>query len=90
MHYVRPIFRLKVKLGHEERVLKAMDIGIPNGMIARFLMKPDNETEEGIAVFESKDDCVSNGNSPEKKSFSEVMKHLESEPSCIDEEFIPV
>ena len=53
-------------------------------------MKPDNETEEGIAVFESKDDRVSNGNSPEKKSFSEVMKHLEPEPSCIDEEFIPV
>ena len=53
-------------------------------------MKPDNETEEGIAVFESKDDRVSNGNSPEKKSFSEVMKHLESEPSCIDEQFIPV
>ena len=39
------IFTLKVKPGHEDRLLKAIDTGIPNGMIAWFLMKPDNEHE---------------------------------------------
>lgn len=85
------IFTLKVKQGHEDRLLKAIDTGIPNGMIAWFLMKPDNEDEDltGVAVFESKDTAKANANSPEQnKSFSEAMEHLEDEPNWIDGEFI--
>jgi len=85
------IFTLRVKTGHQDRLLDEIDKDAPKGMIAWFLMKPDNKDEDliGVAVFESKQDHLSNANSPEQnESFTKIMEHLDSEPKWTDGEYI--
>ncbi len=85
------MFTFIVKLGHERELLHELDRGTPKGMIAWFLMKPDNKDEDliGLAVFESKEAHIANANSLEQsESFSKVMQHLDSEPKWTDGEFI--
>ena len=85
------IFTLKVKSGHEEQLTQEIDRGNPKGMIAWFLMKPDNKDGDliGVAVFESKEAHIANSNSSEQnESFSKVMEHIDAEPTWTDGEFI--
>ena len=59
------IFNLKVKSGHEEGLLNAMSgetTSKPKGMVALFVMKPDEkEGWIGVVVFESKSFIENNG-----------------------------
>ena len=86
------IFNLSVKTGHEQDLLDAMDTGeIPDGMIAWFLMKPDDSNSDwiGVAIFESKEAHVANANRPEQhEAFTKMMKHLNSDPTWTDGEYI--
>lgn len=85
------IFNLKVKPGHEQDLLEVLDGTTPKGMVAWFLMKPDDNDADliGVAVFENKEAHIANANSPEQnESFSKLMEHLDSEPTWTDGEYI--
>ena len=84
-------FRMKVKAGHEDQLLDSLGSHKPQRMIGWFMMKPDNPEEDfiGCAIFEDKEAHLDNANSPEQNEvFNNVMKHLQSEPSWIDGEYI--
>ena len=85
------IFNLNIKAGHDEKLLAALEaMSKPEGMVAWFVMNPDDRDEwMGVAIFESKDAYVSNANSPEQnKSFQQMMEHLESEPTWTDGTYV--
>lgn len=85
------IFNLAVKPGHEQNLLAALEGNAPAGMIAWFLMKPDDEDSDliGVAVFNSKEAHVTNAKSSEQhETFTKIMAHLESEPEWTDGEYI--
>ena len=85
------VFKLSVKPGHEKDLLDAIETEIPNGMLAWFLMKPDDEEADliGVAVFENKEAHLANANRPEQhESFTKIMEHLNSEPIWTDGEYI--
>lgn len=85
------IFNLDVKPGHEQDLLKLIDREAQPGMIAWFLMEPDDKTSQmiGVAVFESREAHLANANSPEQhKAFTQMMAHLVSEPSWTDGEYV--
>ncbi|HCG90840.1 MAG TPA: hypothetical protein DEZ08_03255 [Dehalococcoidia bacterium] len=87
------IFNLKVKQGHEEVLLnlfKESDRPMPKGMIAWFLMNPDEERDwVGAAIFESKEAHISNANDPEQSAiFAKLMEHLDGEPTWIDGTYV--
>ena len=86
------IFNLNVKAGYKEELIKHMksNSDTPDGMVAWFLMSPDDLSKDliGVAVFESKEHHVKNAESPEQnKSFEKMMEFLESEPTWTDGEF---
>ena len=85
------IFNLAVKPGHENDLLSALEGNTPVGMVAWFLMKPDDENSDliGVAVFDSEEAHVANATSPEQhQAFTTIMAHLESEPQWTDGEYI--
>ena len=85
------IFNLKVKQGHEKALVEAMTGASPEGMISWFLMRPDDPNIDliGVAVFDNKEAHLKNANSPEQhEMFVSVMKHLTSEPTWTDGEYI--
>ena len=85
------IFNLAVKPGHEQNLLAALEGNAPAGMIAWFLMKPDDEDSDliGVAVFDGKETHVANANGPEQhQAFTKIMAHFESEPEWTDGEYI--
>lgn len=85
------IFNLKIKAGHQEDLLHVFQGNeTPDGMIAWFLMDPDNQDEwVGVAVFENKDKYVANASSAtQHEAFLKMMEHLESEPQWIDGEYL--
>ena len=87
------IFKVKVKAGHEEAFVNVMSdptAAKPKGMVALFVMKPDEKEDWiGAAVFESKEAYVANANSPEQhEEFTKWMEHLEAEPNWTDGEYI--
>jgi len=89
--YYGSILKLQVKSGHEEELLKIFNNqNRPNGMVAWFVMNPDEKDEWiGVAVFESQDAYVANANRPEQhESFLKMMEHLESEPTWTDGSYI--
>ena len=69
------IFNLKCyKAGYKEELIKEMKSNsvAPDGMVAWFLMSPDDSSKDliGVAVFESKEHHIKNAQSPEQnKSF---------------------
>ena len=93
------IFRMKPVAGKEQDV-----IGIfeewgndrkPNveGVFGGYVMKPDADNGElvAIAVFESKEAYLANGNDPEQhKWFVRLRELLQSDPAWEDGEFIGV
>jgi len=86
------IFNLKVKKGHEKKLLEEMNSQEenPEGMVAWFLMTPDDKSKDwiGVAVFTSKDDHINNANRPEQNdSFQKMMEHLEEAPEWTDGEY---
>ena len=86
------IFNLKIKPGHEGELLKELNEETsdkPDGMVAWFVMNPDNNNDWiGVAVFESKQAYIANANRPEQhQAFLKMMEHLESEPSWTDGEY---
>ena len=86
------IFKMKVKLGHEDQLLTILDSSEtqPDGGVAWFLMDPDSESEWiGVAVFDSKESHLANANNPEQhEMFLKMMEHLESEPTWTDGEYL--
>ena len=87
------IFSLNVKSGHEEALLKVLNDGAtskPKGMVALFVMKPDEkENWVGVAVFESKEAYIANANSPEQhEAFLRFMEHLDEEPNWTDGTYV--
>tara|TARA_B000000460_G_scaffold132836_1_gene93602 strand:- start:79 stop:372 length:294 start_codon:yes stop_codon:yes gene_type:complete len=86
------IFKMKVKLGHEDQLLTILDSSEtqPDGGVAWFLMNPDSESEWiGVAVFDSKESHLANANNPEQhEMFLKMMEHLESEPTWTDGEYL--
>ena len=85
------IFNLVVKPGHEQNLLQTMRRSTPKGMVAWFLMRPDDENADliGVAVFESKDAYIANANSPEQhEAFTQMMNHLSSEPIWTDGTYV--
>ena len=85
------IFNLTVKQGHENEFLKLMEAEeSPEGMIAWFVMKPDEKKDWiGIAVFENKEAHLANANSSKQnESFLKMMNHLESEPTWTDGNYV--
>ena len=86
------IFNLKVKEGHERALLDEMNSQEenPKGMVAWFLMTPDDKSKDwiGVAIFRSKEDHVNNANRPEQnESFQKMMEHLAEEPKWTDGEY---
>ena len=86
------IFNLKIKPGHEGELLKELNEETsdkPDGMVAWFVMNPDNNNDWiGVAVFESKQAYIANANRPEQhQAFLKMMEHLESEPGWTDGEY---
>jgi len=89
--YYGSIFKLQVKPGHEEELLKIFnDQDRPDGMVAWFVMNPDEKDQWiGVAVFENQEAYVANANRPEQhESFLKMMEHLESEPTWTDGSYI--
>ena len=85
------IFNLSVKPGHEQDLLEVLGGTTPKGMVAWFLIKPDDNDADliGVAVFENKEAHVANANSSEQnESFIKLMEHLDSEPTWPDGEYI--
>ena len=86
------IFNLKVREGHQKQLLEEIKLenNHPKGMLAWFLMTPDDKTLDwiGVAVFESKKAHINNSNRPEQnESFNKMMQHLEEEPKWTDGEY---
>ena len=85
------IFNLNVKPGHEADIMNELNVDIRPGMVAWFLMRPDDSNADliGVAIFESKEAYLANANSPEQhQAFTQVMKHLTAEPSWTDGEYV--
>ena len=86
------IFEIKVKDGHEQALIELMSDSdeTPEGMVAWFLMKPDDGSDlVGVAVFESQEAHVNNANDPTtNESFIKMMEHCESEPTWKDGTYI--
>jgi len=89
------IFSLTIKPGHHDALLKELNNTgdgktKPAGMVAWFVMKPDDKQEWiGVAIFESKEAHVENSNSPEQhQMFLSIMEHLESEPTLTDGTYV--
>ncbi len=85
------IFSIKVKSGHEENLLETMGERKPEGMLAWFLMRPDDENTDlvGVAVFESKEAYITNANCSEQhEAFTRMMEHFDEEPTWTDGEYI--
>ena len=87
------IFNLNIKSGHEDKLLGLMkeeSTSPPDGMVAWFVMKPDDKDEwVGVAIFKNKEAYVANANRPEQhESFLKMMEHLESEPMWTDGTYV--
>ena len=85
------IFNLKVKPGHEQDLLEIMDGNTPEGGVAWFLMKPDDDNADliGVVVFESKEAHINNANDPKQADFfGKIMDHLKSEPTWTDGSYV--
>lgn len=86
------IFNLNVKSGHKEKLIELMknQARNPEGMLAWFLMHPDDDEDLiGVAVFENKDAHLANANNPDQHEyFMAIMEHLNSEPTWTDGEYV--
>ena len=87
------VFSLNVKEGHKEKLIEVMEANdrTPDGMVAWFLMNPDDTGKDliGVAVFENKDAHLANANNPDQHEyFVAMMEHLNSEPTWTDGEFV--
>ncbi len=85
------ISNINVKSGHENDLLESMGEMNQEGILAWFLMRPDDKNADlvGEAVFESKEAYISNANSPEQhEAFVKMMEYLVVEPTWTDGEYI--
>ncbi len=87
------IFNLDVKDEHKESLLNIMQQNdrVPEGMVAWFLMNPSDEGKDliGVAVFKNKESHLANAENPDQHDyFVEMMKHLNSEPTWTDGEYV--
>mgnify|MGYP006223268477 FL=1 len=86
------VFNLNVKQGNKDKLIEVMEANdrTPDGMVAWFLMNPDDDTDLiGVAIFENKDAHLANANNPDQhKYFVAMMEHLNSEPTWTDGEYV--
>ena len=88
------IFSLDIKEGQETALLETMKTATagrtPEGMVAWFVMKPDNEDNGlGVAIFESKEAHINNANDPKQAEvFGKIMAHLNSDPTWTDGSYV--
>ena len=86
------VFNLNVKEGHKDKLIEVMGANdrTPDGMVAWFLMNPDDDTDLiGVAIFENKDAHLANANNPDQHEyFVTMMEHLNSEPTWTDGEYV--
>ena len=87
------IFNLNVKKGHKDELIKMMKENDrkPDGMVAWFLMNPDDDGKDmvGVAIFKNKEAHLANANNPDQHDyFVEMMSHLNSEPTWTDGTYV--
>jgi len=85
------IFNLKVKSGHEAKLIDIFDkYDKPEYMVAWFVMNPDEQRDWiGVAVFKDKESYVKNAENPDQhKRFMEMMQHLDAEPTWTDGTYV--
>ena len=87
------IFNLNVKEGHKDGLIKMMKENdrTPDGMVAWFLMNPDEDNKDmvGVAIFKDKESHLANSNNPDQHDyFVEMMSHLNSEPTWTDGTYV--
>ena len=85
------IFNLRPKPGRKDDLLQILDIDPREGMVAWFLMDPDDQSRDliGVAIFESKEAHIANANSPEQNAmFTQIMDYLEAEPTWTDGSYV--
>ena len=91
------IFRLKPVAGQEQNVINVFkeweSERRPNikGVVGAFLMKPDADKGElvAVAVFEDKEAYFANGNDPEQGAwYGKLRALLQSDPAWEDGEYL--
>ena len=86
------IFNLSVKPGHEDELLSVLNSqNIPDGGVAWFVLKPDENKSDwiGVAVVENKEKYLENASQPDQhEQFLSMMEHLTCEPTWTDGEYI--
>ena len=85
------IFNLNVKSGHKEKLIEVMknQTRNPEGMLAWFLMNPDDDDEDLIGVVVFEDAHLANATNPDQHEyFVAIMEHLNSEPTWTDGEYV--
>ena len=91
------IFRMRPMTGRERDVIEIFDEWDrerrPNvkGVVGGYLMKPDSNNGEliGVAVFESKEAYLANGNDPEQNAwFGKLRSLLQFDPYWEDGEYV--
>ena len=91
------IFRMRPIAGKEQDVIEVFNEWDRDrrpkvkGVVGGYLMKPDSNAGEliGVAVFESKDAYLSNGDDPEQGAwFRKLRALLQSDPSWEDGEYV--
>ena len=91
------IFRIKVKAGKEDQVLKQMDEWDTTrrpkvkGYVGSFIMMSDRKMDEimGVAIFTSKTAYLSNAKDPEQdKWYKKLRANLKADPEWNDGEFV--
>ena len=75
------IFNLNVKKGHKDELIKMMKENdrMPDGMVAWFLMNPDDDGKDmvGVAIFKNKESHLANANNPDQHDyFVEMINSL--------------
>ena len=91
------IFRMKVRAGHEDEVIKAFEAWDSDrkptlpGAIGSLLMRPDRGSGAliGVAVFQDEAAYRANADAPEQgKWYQGLRGHLESDPEWEDGEYV--
>ncbi len=91
------IFRMKVKAGKEQDLIKQMDDWDKSrrpktkGFIGSFILMPDKNLDEimGVVIFTSRTAYINNAKDPEQdKWFRKIRTNLKADPEWNDGEYV--